>query len=67
MVDAVKRKIEECPDKVPSKQFLEDIGYLVKDQGHLAVDVKNVDPEIASINGPQLVVPIDNARYRCCG
>lgn len=61
--DALQEKIEACPDAVPSKEFLESIGYLVKDQGPLQLSVQNVDPEIAKTNAPQLVVPLDNARY----
>ena len=50
-------KIEEY------KKFLKDIGYL-KDEGpDFKIETKNVDDEISSIAGPQLVVPIMNARY----
>ena len=45
------------------KAFLGEIGYLVEDGGDFTVDTSNVDPEIAVIAGPQLVVPITNARY----
>lgn len=45
------------------KQFLVDIGYLVPTGEAFSITTENVDPEISSIAGPQLVVPITNARY----
>lgn len=45
------------------RAFLESIGYLVPQGPSFTVSTDGVDPEIASIAGPQLVVPVTNARY----
>ncbi len=43
--------------------FLREIGYLVEEGPEFEIDTDNVDPEIALTPGPQLVVPITNARF----
>jgi len=51
------------PDMDKYKAFLSEIGYLVEAPANVDVQVSNVDDEMARIAGPQLVVPVNNARY----
>ena len=50
-------------DKKAYKEFLKEIGYLLDEGSDFAIETENVDPEISSIAGPQLVVPVMNARF----
>ena len=69
--DALQAKIDEWHrarkgklfDAADYKSFLSDIGYLVPSGGDFAIETTTVDPEIAAMAGPQLVVPVTNARY----
>jgi malate synthase len=45
------------------KNFLKDINYLVPEVDDFSITTENVDPELATMAGPQLVVPIMNARF----
>lgn len=50
-------------DPLAYRSFLEEIGYIVHQGEDFAVTSTNVDPEIATMAGPQLVVPVMNARF----
>ena len=50
-------------DKKEYINFLKSIGYLVEEKENFKIETTNVDEEISSIAGPQLVVPVDNSRY----
>jgi malate synthase len=50
-------------DPAAYKTFLTEIGYLVPEPGDFQIGTRHVDPEIATMAGPQLVVPILNARF----
>jgi len=63
-LDAWYREHREDGYEMPEyKAFLEEIGYLLPEGEDFSVTTQNVDPEIADVAGPQLVVPIMNARF----
>ncbi len=49
--------------KTDYTNFLKSIGYIVEEENNFKIETDGVDEEISSIAGPQLVVPVDNARY----
>ena len=69
--DEIQKKINEWHlskkdvgiDKDEYLNFLKSIEYIVEEKENFKINTSNVDEEIASIAGPQLVVPVDNARY----
>ncbi|OJY65320.1 MAG: malate synthase G [Rhodospirillales bacterium 70-18] len=69
--DAMQARIDEWHtarrgqphDAAAYEEFLREIGYKLPDPGAFQVATADVDAEIASIAGPQLVVPVSNARY----
>lgn len=69
--DALQARIDDWLKQDPEaadvadeqRQFLSQIGYLVEEGADFSVTTGNVDMEIAQVAGPQLVVPVDNARY----
>ncbi|MBT8456183.1 MAG: malate synthase G [Alphaproteobacteria bacterium] len=63
-IDDWHRKRRNQPhDHEAYKAFLTEIGYLLPEGEDFEIDTENTDPEIATVPGPQLVVPITNARY----
>ncbi len=69
--DAMQRKIDAWHreqagrdwDATAYQAFLRDIDYLTAPVAAFEIATRNVDPEIAAIAGPQLVVPVSNARF----
>jgi malate synthase len=62
-IDAWYRKNGAPADLAAYESFLREIGYLLPEGPDFKIETSNVDPEISSIAGPQLVVPVMNARY----
>ncbi|MBO6608613.1 malate synthase G [Altererythrobacter sp.] len=58
-----KERVGQPHDPAEYKAFLERIGYLVPEPGDFTIGTENVDAEIATMAGPQLVVPVLNARF----
>jgi malate synthase len=63
-LDDFHRKGRSAPfDQAAYQRYLSDIGYLLSEPADFAIRTSKVDDEIATIAGPQLVVPLSNARY----
>lgn len=62
-LDAWYRDHREGYDFAEYKAFLTEIGYLVEEGPDFKITTDNVDPEMATMAGPQLVVPVSNARF----
>ena len=58
-----KRNKDKEFNKKEYTDFLKSISYIVEEKEDFKIETNNVDDEISSIAGPQLVVPVDNARY----
>ena len=58
-----KERAGQAHDADAYTSFLREVGYLVPEGPAFEIDTKGVDPEIAQVPGPQLVVPITNARF----
>ncbi|WP_043440796.1 malate synthase G [Arthrobacter sp. L77] len=63
-IDEYHRSAGATPlDQDAYEEFLRSIGYLVDEPGDFSIATDRVDPEIATVSGPQLVVPLLNARF----
>ena len=58
----IQRK-DQDHDAAEYKSFLKEIGYLLEEGDNFSIETSDVDPEIKTIAGPQLVVPVMNARF----
>jgi len=62
-INAWHREHPGRPELAAYKTFLREIGYLVPEGGAFRITTAGVDPEISTVAGPQLVVPVSNARF----
>jgi malate synthase len=63
-IDERNRELRgRAADPREEEEFLREIGYLVDSPPPFTIETEGVDPEVAAVAGPQLVVPVSNARY----
>jgi len=63
-IDARNLELDgRAPEPADEEEFLREIGYLVDPPAPFTIGTTDVDPEVREIAGPQLVVPVSNARY----
>jgi malate synthase len=61
--DELQARLDAAPERTGDEDFLREIGYLVPEPAPFTIDTAGVDAEVATLAGPQLVVPALNPRF----